>query len=154
MTLRGRLAEMMVMADPEVYRDYVTVVKGKKVLYVKLKKALYGLMKSALLFYRKLWTDLSKKGFKLKPYDPCVANKIVNGEQMSICWHVDDQMMFHPEEDVLTDFIDYLKGIYGELSVSRGDVHDYLGMRFDFSDRGKVGITMPTLTKEIVVGFP
>ena len=62
--------------------------------------------------------------------------------------------MFHPEEDVLTEFIDYMKGIYGELSVLRGNVHNYLGMCFDFSDRGKVGITIPTLSKEVIVEFP
>ena len=107
-------------------------------------------MKSTLLFYRKLWTDLLKKGFKLNLYDPYVANKMVNSKQMSIFCHIDDLMMFHPEEDVLTEFIDYTKGVYRELSVSRGDVHNYLGMRFDFSDRGKVGITMSTLAKEVI----
>ena len=74
-----------------------------------------------------------KKGFKLNPYDPCVANNMVNGEHMSICWHVDDLTMFYPEEDVLTEFIDYMKGIYGELSVLQGDVHDYLGIRLTTS---------------------
>ena len=86
MTLRGRLAKMMVMVAPEIYCDYyMTVVNGKKVLYVKLKKALYGLLKFALLFYRKFWTHLSKKGFELNPYDPCVVNKMVKGKQMPIC---------------------------------------------------------------------
>ena len=117
MIFRGHLAEMMVLAAPEVYRDYITDVNGKKVLYVKVKKAIYGLMKSALLFYRKLWTDLSNDGFKLNPYDPCVANKMVNGKQMTVCWHVNDLKMFHAKEDVLTAFINCLEGIYGKLSV-------------------------------------
>ena len=74
---------------------------GKKVLYVRLKRALYGLLKSALLFYRKLCGDLKRMGFELNPYDPCVANKVVNGSQLTVCWHVDDLLMTHAEEKVI-----------------------------------------------------
>ena len=48
------------------------------------------MMKSALLFYRKLVSELQEMGFEINPYDPCVANKMVNGMQMAIRWHVDD----------------------------------------------------------------
>jgi hypothetical protein len=44
-----------------------------------------GMMKSALLFYRKLVADLTSFGYEINPYDPCVANKIINGKQMTIC---------------------------------------------------------------------
>ena len=72
------------------HRDYIDIDgNGKKVLYVRLKKCLYGYIKSALLFYRKLWSDLASLGFKANPYDPCVANRMINGKQMTICWHVD-----------------------------------------------------------------
>ena len=59
-------------------------------LYVKLLKALYGMLRSALLFYKKLASELVEMGFEINPYDPCVANKTINGCQMTICWHVDD----------------------------------------------------------------
>ena len=84
MTLRGTLAEMMVLSAPEIYRDYMTLENGKKILYVRLKKALYGLLKSALLFYRKLWRDLARRGFEVNPCDPCVANKVIDDHQMTI----------------------------------------------------------------------
>jgi hypothetical protein len=32
-------------------------------------------------------------GFIINPYDPCVANKIVNGNQLALQWHVDDLMI-------------------------------------------------------------
>ena len=64
MTLRGPLAELMALSAPEVYRDYVTLQNGRKILYVRLKSALYGMLRSALLFYRKLWGNLVDKGFK------------------------------------------------------------------------------------------
>ncbi len=50
-----------------------------------MQKAMYGLLRSALLFYWKLVEDLESNGFKLNPYDPCVANKTVNGKQMTVC---------------------------------------------------------------------
>jgi hypothetical protein len=91
MVLKGRLAELMVQVAPNLYRKYISVDrKGTAILYVKMQKAMYGLLKGALLFYRKLVEDLESNGFKLNPYDPCVANKTVNGKQMTVCWHVDD----------------------------------------------------------------
>ena len=48
-------------------------------LYVKFLKALYGSFKLVLLFYKKLTGELIEMGFEINPYDPCVANKIVNG---------------------------------------------------------------------------
>jgi hypothetical protein len=82
MCLRGRLAELMVKTAPDIYRKYIYVGSDNKpVLYVKLKKALYGCLRSALLFYKKLLKDLKDRGFVVNPYDPCVANKTVNGKQ-------------------------------------------------------------------------
>jgi hypothetical protein len=106
MRLRGKLAELMVKVAPEVYQKYVFVnKKGETVLYVKLLNALYGILKAALLFYKKLIKDLMGIGFKLNPYDPCVANKIVNGKQMTLCWHVDDMQVSHFEKKEVDDMI-------------------------------------------------
>ena len=70
----------MVKVDPSFYHKYVTVnSKGNSLIYVKIHKALYRILRSALLFYQKLVRDLEVFGFKINPYDPCVANKIVNG---------------------------------------------------------------------------
>ena len=87
MVMRGRLAELMVETALELYRKYITYGKnGDTILYVTLQKALYGCLKSALLFYtRKLVGEIfSLVRFKLNPYDPCVANKVINGKQMII----------------------------------------------------------------------
>ncbi len=94
MVLKGDLAEMMVQIAPQVYRKYLTVdKKGTPILYVKLQKALYGLMRASLLFYRKLRKELEDYGFKVNPYNPCVANKMTTSrKQMTFVWHVDDPM--------------------------------------------------------------
>ena len=54
MLLKGKLAELMVQIDPQLYRKYIIrSSKGEPMLYVPLSKALYGLLQPALLFYRK-----------------------------------------------------------------------------------------------------
>jgi hypothetical protein len=52
-------------------------------------------MVASLLYYRKFTNSLMSVGFKINPFDPCVANKIVDGTQMTICFHVDDCKLSH-----------------------------------------------------------
>jgi hypothetical protein len=102
------------MAGRNLYRKYITIDrKGKAILYVKMQKAIYGLLRSALLFYRKLVADLESTGFIINPYDPCIANKVINGEQMTVCWHVDDLKVSHMEPAEVTKFGDWLSKTYG-----------------------------------------
>ena len=55
MKFHVRLAELMVMAAPQLYQKYFsTDSKSKPILLVKLQKAFYRKLKSALLFYKKL----------------------------------------------------------------------------------------------------
>ena len=58
MTLRGKLSKLMVKTAPGFDRKYVVIEKGKIVLYVQLLNALNGFLLIALLFYKKLLTDL------------------------------------------------------------------------------------------------
>jgi hypothetical protein len=74
------------------------------------------MMKSALLFYRKLVSELKEMGFEINPYDPCVANKMVNGTQMTIRWHVDDLMMSHVSRDKIMKIVQEMKISMGKIS--------------------------------------
>ena len=141
----------MAMTDTCTYRRFITYdSKGNAMLYVEPTKALYGMMKSALLFYLKLWRDLQKRKFRRNPYDPCVANSMVNGTQMTVIWHVDDLKISHAQHTEVTKMIGYLKRIYGELTISRGKKHEYLGMELDFSDSGKVKFTMNSYVDKVL----
>ena len=81
MRLDGILAELMIQVAPALFCKYVTTKeKGKAVLYVQLEKAAYGMMKSVLPFYQKLVVDLTSLGYKINQYDPCIANKMINGK--------------------------------------------------------------------------
>jgi hypothetical protein len=155
MMLKGRLAELMVMVDPSLYRKYITVnSRNEPVLYVKMHAALYGMLRSALLFYRKLVADLETEGFEINPYDPCVANRMVNGKQQTVIWHVDDLKVSHDDSEVLTDFGKWIKDKYGDCKEHRGKVHDYLGMELDYSEPGRVKITMISYLQDIINEFP
>jgi hypothetical protein len=154
--LHGRMAELMVKTAPNTYRNYITVdAKHQPVLYVKLQKALYGCLRSALLFYLKFVGDIESQGFALNPYDPCVANKVINGKQFTVVWHVDDIKMSHVDEKEVSKLIIWLKSIYGEdMRVLRGRVHDYLGMTLDFTNKGEVKVTMIDYLKGVINDFP
>ena len=46
--------------------------------------------------------------------------------------------------------IGYLKRIYGELTISRGKKHEYLGMELDFSESGKVKFSMNSYVNKVL----
>ena len=97
--LREKLADLLIKKAPEIYRKHITINrKGETFLYVRAIHAIYGIMKAALLFYPKFLGDLMTIGFELNPYDPCVANKIINGKQLTLAWHVDNIKASHVEE--------------------------------------------------------
>lgn len=151
----GWMAELMVLASPATYRKYMTVnANGEPVLFVKLQKALYGMLKSALLFYKKLLTDLVAKGFTVNPYHPCVVTKMINGCQMTICWHVDDPKVSHIDSREVTKIANWLKGLYGSITVSWGRKHNYLGMQLQYIADASCIISMEKYTNEIIHNFP
>ena len=120
-----------------------------------MNKAMYGLLKSALRFYKKLVKDLKAYGFRLNPYDPCVANMMVNGEQHTVVWHVDDLKCSHKDPKVNTRLAVYCASIYGDtVTVHRGKIHDYLGVNFDYgAQEGKVEISMIEYLHNIIEDF-
>ena len=80
----------------------------------------------------------------MNPYDRCVVNKMINGKQCTIVWHVDDLKISHAKSAVLEDIIERLNQRYGQeapLSVQHGKVHEYLGMTINYSAPGKVKFT-------------
>ena len=77
--------------------------------------AIYGIMKAALIFYQKFVGDLMNIGLELNPYDPCVANKTINGKQLTLVWHVDDIKASHVEVEVGIHMAKWLRKTYERL---------------------------------------
>jgi hypothetical protein len=157
MKLTGILLDLLVELSPELYGPYVVLENGKRVLYLQVLRALYGMLVAALLWYRQFRQDLEQVGFEFNPYDPCVANRMVEGKQQTVRFHVDDLMSSHANSQVNDAFLGWLNEMYGnhgEVKATRGKIHDYLGMVFDFSMPGEVVISMIDYMKKIVDEFP
>jgi hypothetical protein len=155
MRLAGPLATLLTKVNPGLYEKYVTQENGKPVIYVKLTKALYGTLQASLLFWKNLTGMLvGELGFELNPYDQCVANKDIDGNQCTILWHVDDLKISHIDSKTVDMILDKLNEKYGTkeapLTVTRGKVHDYLGMTLDFTEEGKVMIKMDDYVEGIL----
>jgi hypothetical protein len=155
-----RLTDVVVDAlqriDP-TYCDYSTYEGNKKVLYVQLQKALYGTLQAPILFWKKLSCQLLEWGFTINPYDSCVANKIFNGCQCTIVWHVDDLKISHVKPSVVSTMISQLEKVFGQeapLTITRGNYHEYLGMHLDFSKKGRVTVEMTKYVTNLISQVP
>ena len=135
MKIIGLLVNMLTELSPKTYEKYVVYEGNNKVLlYVRMIKALlYGVLQSSLLYYKKFRKDIESIGFKVNPYDPCLANRTVNGKKQTFTWHVDDLQSSHVDSKVNDQFLEWLKKKYafltiGEVKVMCGNKHDYLAM--------------------------
>ena len=107
--LVGELVNVLLEIDPEYYEGYYWVdSKGVKHMICQCQNAIYGTMLASLLFYKKFVKVLHKNGFELNPYDPCVANRMVNGHQQTIVWHVDDCKVSHVDQKVNEELVETL----------------------------------------------
>lgn len=155
--LTGIMVDKLLEIDSEMYAPFVTYEGKEKVLYVELLKALYGTLRAARLFWEKLSGQLQEWGFEPNPYDSCVVNKMINGKQCTIAWHVDDLKISHVDSKVVDHIIDLMDEEFGKetpLTKSRGKVHEYLGMKFDFDRDGAVTVDMSDYVKTIIADMP
>jgi len=156
MKITGVLVFLLVSMAPETYEAYVVQEKKREVIYVRVIRALYGMLTAALTWYEYFRRDLEGIGFTFNPYDPCVANRDMQGKQQTIRFHVDDLMSSHVDANVNTEFLAWMNEKYGkhsEVKATRGNIHDYLGMTFDFSKKGKVMVGMERYMSAMVDDF-
>jgi len=160
MRIRGVMVDMLLEIDKERYAPYIIEEKGKqKTLYVIMLKALYGMLQSALWFYKRFRKDIEQIGFVINPYDPCVANRLVNGKQHTITWHVDDVKSSHQDPSVNDEFFHWLNAMYasdgiGEVKAVRGKKHDYLGIILNFEQPGTLVLDMSTYIDRMISEYP
>ena len=155
--LEGPMAKLLTKVDKNLYSKYVVYENGRAVMYAELNKALYGTLKAALLFWKKLTSYLESLGFKRNEYDWCVMNKMINGKQCTILWHVDDLKISHVDQAVVDEILAALDGEYGQIApitITRGKVHDYLGMLIDYSEEGKVKFSMVDYISKMLMEMP
>ena len=155
--IMGAIAMLLAESNPTRWKKYLRIEHGRPVIYVKCNKAIYGTLNAAILAYKKLTGYFKKWGFTMNPYDPCVWNKMINGSQMTVIFHVDDGIVSHVDPKQVTDFLKELSKIYGQtdpLTIRRGKIHDYLGMTIDFSIDLQVMVTMYDYIMKLIAKLP
>ena len=152
MKLVGEFVDIMCKVNPE-HEKNVIYENGQKVLYMEILQAIYGCIESALRWYELYSETLEKEGFVINPYDKCVANKEIDGKQCTIVWYVDDNKVSHVDPLVVTDVINTMKSHFGELTVTRGKKHRFLGMNITINEDKNIEIEMKDQLQEAVDMF-
>jgi hypothetical protein len=106
-----------------------------------------------LLWYELFANTLQKLGFKINPYDKCVANKVINGHQCTIVWHVDDVKVSHKDKNVVSEIIKEIEKHFGKVVTVRGKTHCYLGMNITLRNNKKVEIKMMKQIEEAINAY-
>jgi hypothetical protein len=154
----GAMVSMICDIDPKYKKNIVYGKNGRKYVYAKLTKAVYGTLLGAILFYQKLSKQLTDWGYEPNCYDGCTFNKMVDGNQITIQFHVDDLKISHVKQSVIDTVLVELNDTFGTnkkpLAATTGDVHDYLGITIDYSREHKVLFTMYDYLEDILGDMP
>ena len=82
-------------------------------------------------------SSLQEWRFEINPYNWCVTKNTVDGNQMTVVWHVDNLKISHGNGDTVDALINKLSERYGkeaDLTIHQGKVHKYLGMKMDYRE--------------------
>ena len=150
--LQGPAVEVLLRINEAKYAPHVVYEKGKKVIYVRLLKAMYGTLTAPILWYNLFSTTLTKMDFEINPYDLCVANKMFNGQQITICWYMDDLKVSHADPAEVNKIINELEDEFGTMNVNYGEKHTYLGMDLTVKD-GKMSVSMKGYLEEAIAAY-
>ena len=61
---------------------------------------------------------------------------------MKVCWHMDDLKVSHVDPKEVNNFMEWIDGIYWELSITRVKAHEYLSMMLDLRTPGDLWLNM------------
>ena len=102
------------------------------------------------LFRKKIIKQLYNWDYLMNPYDHSTFNKMVNGKQITIQFHVDNLKLLHFNEEVVKQEVEKINNKFRtqthDLNVTKGDLYDYLGIKLDYSHESYVNITMYNCT--------
>ena len=105
-------------------------------------------MDSVLLWYCLYSKTLKSHGFLVNPYDRCIVNSTIKGKQYTIAWYIDNNKLSHIDEEVNIKLIETIAKTFGNLTLSRGNKHKFIGMDIDFLSRGNLSLFKKYYIKE------
>lgn len=139
MRLDATMSDLMVKLD----RRYEKFKDTRGCITVMLDRALYGCVESASLWYENLRDTMAGLGYTRNPHDICVFNKTSEeGVQCTAAVHVDDLFITSTSDDMIDILAEGLKTRYGEITMTKGNTLNYLGMIFDLSEPGEARVSM------------
>ena len=89
----------------------------------------------------------------MNPYDKCVANKMIEGYQFTICWYVDDIKFSHKIKSIVNDVIRKIESKFDKMTITHGNVQSYLGMDLEIKNK-RVHMNMTEYLKDCISDFP
>ena len=108
----------------------------------------------AILFCEKLAIQLHEWGYVMNPYDMCTFNKMVNGKQITVQFFIDDLYIScentNTIDDLIKDLNNKFKTNFPELAVTKGDIHNYLGIKINYSNKEYVEFTTYNFLEDVL----
>ena len=74
-------------------------------------------------------------------------------KQLTLVQYVDDLLLTCKDAQALDHIIQLLQDTYDQITVNKGKLFSYLGMRLDFSSPGSLDITMPAYIDSLCQGI-
>jgi hypothetical protein len=74
----------------------------------------------------------------------------LEGTQCTIVWYVDDNKISHVNPAVVTHVIEKIEERFGNMNVTRGKEHNFLGMNFIFHENETVSVSMKLYLEEAI----
>jgi hypothetical protein len=146
MILDKVVAEQYIKIKPE----YSKFIDQKGEMYVKLEKALYGSLQASKLWYQNISSFLLKCGYIMNDSDPCVFNKWIGKECISIGIYVDDLIITATDKGLIKDLKKSLIAQYKDINYEDGNMITYLGMMINNSNKKYIDLTMPQFIDDII----
>ena len=109
---------------------------------MEVMQVIYGCIESALRWYDLFLEILVKEGWKINPYNKCIANKIINDKQCTIVWYIGNNKVSYKDLEVVTEVIDLMKKYFGDLTVKRGNKNRFFGMNIITYPKQNIEIKM------------
>jgi hypothetical protein len=133
----------------EMYPELEEYLDDHGKLTAECLKALYGLIESGKLWYDTIKEKLIKNGYVQNPYEPCIFNKWQQ-VQSTIGVYVDDLIKTCKDTAIAESIITWLESEFDELKITRGEIHKFTCMVFDFTTPRKLKITMKKALEDIL----
>jgi hypothetical protein len=105
-------------------------------------QALYGTVDAGRLWYEESKGYLKSLGFTVNAYESCIFNRREkDGTITTILLYVDDGKVICSNAEVADEIVKHIEEKYGKMKIQTGDILNYLGCKFNYSEGKLVLIT-------------